>query len=359
MKTILRYSLLAALCGLAACSVTKRMEKRGQLATSPDPQQLIVDQAADPNTLHINYILQIPGNYVPRKAQVVYQTDLVKDGNRMPVSKVYLNGRTYERMMWREVRFEDRAPDYSDGMMVVSGRDPITVKTSSDMLFEEWMPGAVLEAATRLNLCRDEYLLGKRLLSGGVQYIPLAPGPVIIEPAPEPPKPIILKDEGFVSLTYAVNIYRINPEYGNNAAQLNEMTALLKKILSDSLYTTDKIVITGICSPDGSYAYNTELARNRAGTVREYLISHLNADPRLIQTDYIPEDWEGLRKLVEQSEIANKAAILAIIDSTQAPDAKEAALKRLPQYQILKTTMFPQLRKVKYEIYYTEKVLPK
>lgn len=355
MKNTLRYASALLICGiLAGCGVTKRMESRGPLRTSPDPQQLVVNAAAGSDTLHIEYLLEVPRNYVPRKAQVIYRTDLVRDTVRMNVSKIYLNGPTYERLMWRQARFEGRLPDYSDGVMAVSGREPFAISVSGDLVYEPWMQGAVLEATTDVGLCRERYVLAQRLLSGGVRYIAPAPPVVVVEqPAPQP---VVLKEEGFVSLSYAVNSYRINPAFGNNRAQLEKMTDLVDKILSDSLLSTDKIVVTGICSPDGPYSYNSDLARNRAGTLRDYLVARLKVDPRLIQTDYVPEDWEGLRQLVEASRIDNKQTILSIIDGTQSPDAKEAALKRLPQYQTLKTTMFPRLRVVKYEIYYSERV---
>lgn len=357
MEKYIRIISVCAVCVLlASCSATRRLENRGPLAVTPDSMHLMVNQFTDPYTVNVNYTLEVPRGYVPRKAQVIHETWLTDGQTRQSVGKFYLNGKTFNRLMWRQAKFEGGVPDYSDGAVVVATRDPMALSMNTDVPFQIWMPNADLVATTSVEVCGAVYPLWQQTLTRGVEFIPLGPGPVIIEPEPVVvPEPVIKKLEGFASLSYAVNVYRVNPAYGNNAEELDKMTALLNKVLTDSMYTTTKIVVTGICSPDGSFAYNSDLARNRATAVKDYLVERLHVDRDLIEIESIPEDWEGLRELVESSDIANKAAILEIIDSTLSPDAKDAALKRLPQYSILKTKMYPQLRRVQYEIYYTEK----
>lgn len=361
MEKYIRIILIGVLCALlASCSAPRRLQKRGALPVNPDPMHLMVNQSADPYTVNVSYTLEIPRHYVPRKSQVVHETWLVNGRIREAVGKVYLNGRTYERLMWREAKFEGRTPDYSDGVMVVAGRDPMSLTVNTDVAFQEWMPDANLVVQTFVTVCGGTIPLWQQTLAPGVEFIPLDPCPVIIESKSiVPPEPVIEKQEGFATLSYAVNVYRVNPAYGNNTLELAQMTDLLDRVLSDSLYSTKKIVVTGICSPDGSYAYNADLARNRANAVKDYLVDRLRVNPELIQTDAVPEDWDALRKMIETSDIANKQAIIDIIDGTLSPDAKDAALKQLPQYAVLKSKMYPQLRRVQYEIYYTEKVWSK
>lgn len=355
MKKFPLYFSLLLLCGfLASCGITRRMAVRGPLHIVPDSMHLM----ANPETgiVHVNYQLEIPPKYAPRKSQVVFESELVSGENRLPVSVVYINGRTFERLRWRAAKFDDDVADYSDGTVVVSGREPVTLVTQAEFPFETWMSDAGLVATTGVRLCREGYLLERRVLARGVEYVPLAPGPVILPLEPVVKTPEIRKEEGYATLAYALNNYAVNPAYKDNAAELDKMAALLNKILKDSLLTTDKIVITGVCSPDGPYAYNRDLARNRARAVKNYLVTRLGVSPDLIHTDYIPEDWEGLRELVEQSDLPDKEEVLAIIDGTLSPEAKEAALKRMPQYPRIKSQMLPLLRRVQYEIYYTEKV---
>lgn len=74
----------------------------------------------------------------------------------------------------------------------------------------------------------------------------------------------------------------------------------------------------------------------------------------LIATEFEPEDWEGLRRMVENSNIDNRAGILALIDSDLAPDAKEARIKsKYPkEYRFMLQNFYPALRHTDYRITY-------
>jgi len=60
---------------------------------------------------------------------------------------------------------------------------------------------------------------------------------------------------------------------------------------------------------------------------------------------------------VEESSLNNKNAILAIIRSNDSPDAKEKQLRATPAtWNTLVKEYFPLLRRVDYQIEYTQKV---
>lgn len=67
-------------------------------------------------------------------------------------------------------------------------------------------------------------------------------------------------------------------------------------------------------------------------------------DEGVIETDYEPEDWAGLRSYVERSNLTHRAEILALIDSSLEPDAKEAKIKRSysEEYDFLLKTAIPR-----------------
>ena len=77
-------------------------------------------------------------------------------------------------------------------------------------------------------------------------------------------------------------------------------------------------------------------------------------DEDFIKTSYEPEDWEGLRAFVSGSNIVNRDAVLALIDSDMEPDAKEAKIKRLypEDYRFLLDVCYPALRHSDYRIVY-------
>ena len=76
-----------------------------------------------------------------------------------------------------------------------------------------------------------------------------------------------------------------------------------------------------------------------------------------MSTDYEPEDWSGLRRYVESSNIDHKVEILEIIDSDMAPDPKEAMIKKTypKEYRFMLENFYPPLRHTEYKITYEVK----
>lgn len=74
----------------------------------------------------------------------------------------------------------------------------------------------------------------------------------------------------------------------------------------------------------------------------------------LFITESEPENWEGLRRYVAESSLADKEGILSVIDSNEEPDPKEQTLRtRYPQaYRTLLADCYPGLRRTDYRVDY-------
>ena len=75
----------------------------------------------------------------------------------------------------------------------------------------------------------------------------------------------------------------------------------------------------------------------------------------VIITDHEPEDWAGLRRYVERSNLEHRTEIIALIDSDLKPDAKELKIKHdyPAEYRFLLQNCYPALRHTDYRISYT------
>ena len=344
--------LVIILVVIQACGGVKRVEKKPALTTTPDKQQLFVNQKTDPYTVDVNYTLNVPEGYVPSCARLIYAPAFVASGHEYALTPVVITGKNYARLDERHQFFQDEQPDYPGATHVVASPNAMHIPVSQTVPFELWMPESKLVAKVTLESCDRGTLLYSMDMANGMVYLPQAPGPVIVEFVK---KEIEKKEEGFAQLRYPVNGYTIDPALFNNRQQLQDMTDLIRKIMSDTLAKVNRIVITGICSPDGSWVYNENLANKRAESVRNYLVEKENIDNNLLDVKYIAEDWNGLKKLIEESDLANKQKMLDIIDQVSNPDQREAALRQLPQFSYIKQNFYPKLRKVSYEIYYTVK----
>ena len=83
------------------------------------------------------------------------------------------------------------------------------------------------------------------------------------------------------------------------------------------IFTIKNVDIKGYASPEGSWALNERLAKGRTESLKKYVQELYKFAPDMITTSYEPEDWNGLRRYVEDSKLESKKAILDIIDSKQ------------------------------------------
>lgn len=160
------------------------------------------------------------------------------------------------------------------------------------------------------------------------------------------------KGEAFVD--FIVNKTDINPTYRNNTVELGKIIGTIDKVRNDKDVTITGINIHGYASPEGPYNNNIRLAKGRTEALKQYVLKLYNFDDKLISTDYTPEDWEGLRKYVENSTITNRQGILDIINSNLEPDAKNTRIQTTypNEYAFLLKNEYPALRHSDYVVTY-------
>ena len=103
--------------------------------------------------------------------------------------------------------------------------------------------------------------------------------------------------------------------------------------------------------------FRSNLSRRRTDTFKKYLVNKygltgLNDFP----AQGMGEDWEGLRKAVEASDMEYKAEVLNIIDTEGVFDGREKKLMELAggkPYSYMLRELFPPLRRMEMEISYT------
>lgn len=129
---------------------------------------------------------------------------------------------------------------------------------------------------------------------------------------------------GTAFIDFPVNQTVIYPDYRRNTAELGKIQATIDSVRNDKDVTITSVWLKGYASPESPYKHNTQLAIGRTTALKKHIGLLYNFADNIIQTDYEPEDWAGLRRHVEQSKIDHRTEILALIDSDMEPDAKEA-----------------------------------
>lgn len=160
---------------------------------------------------------------------------------------------------------------------------------------------------------------------------------------------------GTAYVVFPVNRTEVLTDFRSNSRELNRLCRVIDSIRSSPNVQLNHIAMRGFASPEGSYDNNERLARERTYSLGRYVAEQCGLPIEIISMDYVPEDWDGLRRYVEQSQLKERQQLLDIIDADQSPDARLVALsRRYPRvYKQLSDDVFPLLRHTDYEIDYT------
>ncbi len=132
-----------------------------------------------------------------------------------------------------------------------------------------------------------------------------------------------------VKLMFPINSPVLDYNFNENNYEIQK----LDEIFSDrtSLFGLDSLEIIATASIDGPYEANARLSQARAESVVEFLSGRYSSiHPELLKSRNIPEDWNGLREGIINSDVPNKTEVLEIVDSLTLSDSeKESRLRRL------------------------------
>ncbi len=283
------------------------------------------------------------------------------DGRKVELTPVLFAGRN------RYIQAE-RHTSSLDGAILSKGGAIVTI--DGMMPYDETMEqGRVVATVLKRGCCKRE-LEELPLLAGTPWDFHTAawafvPELVFLTPEAEGKKVRDLKGRAYVD--FRVNRTDIDPSYRNNPRELAVIYATIDSVVSSPDVTLKALSFTGYASPEGPWDNNVRLAKGRTEAVCEYVRSLYDFPRSALSTASVPEDWEGLRRAIEESSYANRDQILAVIDDPSLqPDARDRMLAtRFPaEYKEMLRDIYPALRHCDYTINYevmpfddTEKIL--
>ncbi len=172
-------------------------------------------------------------------------------------------------------------------------------------------------------------------------------------------RPKIVEGRGEAHLQFAMNKYDINMKLGRNETEMNGMLGALEKILADSLATLNKVEIYGMASADGSFAFNTTLARNRASSAKTWLLSRLGEDIKVpFSIGSRPEGWMPVLNAMTVDGHPDSLKVKEIIErykDQENDDTAERYIRRLSCWSDIRARYLQSDRKVEYVYTYTLK----
>ena len=284
---------------------------------------------------------------VPSNKMVLFTPMVVNGEDTLSLSSVGVLGR--RRYFYYE-RNQKRYPEVFENENFRSNDKPNSFKWAETMPYEKWMDGSSLKLRKQVFGCCND-LIEESILDL-TQYNDYHPVFKWIVPEAELEKVRSLEGSAFID--FVVSTTDIRPDYRKNRRELGKIIGTIDSLKADADIRMDTITIKGFASPESPYDNNTRLAKGRTQALKDYVTQLYAFDENFILTSYEPEDWEGLRRFVESSNINHKSEILDIIDCSLEPDPKEWKLKSTypEEYKFLKETCYPALRHSDYKIVY-------
>lgn len=344
MKTT-RYVILAALSGIICMSA----------AVAQDAKTLI------PGVTVTNYTMERKGDMmnvavdmdlkdlkVSSNRAVLLTPRLVNGADSVDLPSVGIYGRS---RYYHYVR-DGKGYISGDGETAFRSKDkPDTLAYINDIEYSDWMDGATLKVhRSDYGCCRTRLAEYDDTL--GTHYEAFFPTLTFMQPKAEMKKTRSLSGSAYID--FPVDQTVIYPEYHNNTAELARIDGTIDSVRNDKDVTITSVWLKGYASPESPYKHNTDLAIGRTAALKAHIGQLFHFADGIIDTDYEPENWEGLRNYVEKSNIDHREEILAMIDSDMEPDAKEAKIKRTypKEYKFLLQYCYPYLRRTDYRIEY-------
>ena len=343
--------IISCLIGAASCG-SALAQKLASGAVAIDNLKTHVEG----NKVDVAFSLNLNNLKLKAEQQLVFTPMLAADGDTTALTPIIINGRAKQIRMERSGELAAMANEAQQPLVILrkNGTEQ-SVSYSQTITRKRPFGTEHLSLLTAQDLCGcgDRENLDN-LPIGTIDNIGAwMPAIAFVKPAAEARKQRAEKGEAYLS--FRVNKTDIVADLFDNARELEKITKTIDLVRNDKNVQITGINIHGFASPDGPYANNERLARERAAALKSYVAKLYPIDAKLYSSNSTPEDWNGFSRLVGKSQLANKEAILDISNSTLAPDDKDKRIRQLyPQdYAVIMSDIYPRLRHSDYTVSYT------
>lgn len=359
----MKHTILMLSCLIALSASAQTKEYKGRVVVTPTR----LEQKGD--SLHVGITFGIEGVNVSSRRDVTFTPVLAASGAKRELPAVEIKGRNNYLIANRRAHLMNKRQraaweqTHTAPYVVVKGyghKAPRTVDYKLAMPYEQWMDDAQLDMVEQIGGCGETpHVLAMNQLVNKVdreQKIVILPYEVTpyltyVQPQVEAVKRREMKGEAF--LDFVVSKTDIRPEYMNNPRELKKITDMMDGVNKDASVSVKAIHVIGFASPEGSPKFNKYLSEARAGALVEYLRPRFQFPREMYHVEFGGENWLGLQKAVEESQMQYKDEVLHIITTVaEAPDAgnKTSRKKQLMDlrggkpYLYMHKEYFPSLR---------------
>ena len=156
-------------------------------------------------------------------------------------------------------------------------------------------------------------------------------------------------------LDFELGSSKVDTTLGDNASELRRIRKCIDDVAAHKEFVLDSLLIVASCSPEGSWKINKTLSAKRSSSILEHIREYVPDEWKdSLKTAEIPENWELLKKMVENDTVitgAERRYVVGLIDKMDDPDRTEQLLSRHPRYRYLREKIYPRLRSVSFDFH--------
>uniref|UniRef100_S0DE84 DUF3868 domain-containing protein n=1 Tax=termite gut metagenome TaxID=433724 RepID=S0DE84_9ZZZZ len=388
MKRTIILTITFAAFALAASAQTGKISVSGQRAV------------VDGDRVSVSFDASVAQRAVRSGHTLVYRPYLTDGRSRWTLPEIVVQSRRARIAQQRHAWISGKQTTYDNPVYARNGE---RLQYTASASWQPWMDGARLAAeAIDMGCCgssndgsvtlAENLTLGERRLRSGAGPVTGSGTETVIvlvdKPANEPKTtgdvlattesyvlPVSEFDRNFpqvmfdddredaLRVYFDVNSAVLDPFGHGNAGVMRRLLAAIRKLQTSPDSRVAQIVVAGFASPEGSFDLNDRLAYNRAAALKKYIGENSGVADERIHIYNGAEDWQGLRTMVEDSDMPNRDRVTDIIDLVPIHnphgESRERALMKLDggrTYRYMLRNFFPELRKAAYiKVFYENK----
>jgi len=332
-------SFLIAAVLLSSCGgIDKMKEEYGTLTFTTSPKVLEMHGG------EVEYSIQgdIPPEWFNKKAIVEFTPVLTYEGGEKELDSKVFQG--------VDVEANNKVIDYETGG---------SIEFNGTFTFEEPMRASrlVMRGEARVADGDETLPLPEKQIAKGVKATPS----LVMMDA----KPVMMADK-FERITTHKEKADIHYVIQRDNVRKSELEQEDIKKLEDFVKNVEEaqnksykgIEIHGYASPDGPVDLNERLSKGRKSSANSYFDKvvdkkQLSEDEakKVYKGKTTTEDWEGFKKLVQESNIEDKDLILRVLSMYSDPEVREKEIKNMSAtFKVLAEDILPKLRRSEFAV---------
>lgn len=323
-------SLIVAALLITSCGGVKKMvdnKDQVKFTVTPDPLEMHAGEVA------IDLSVNFPEKYFHKKA-VLEATPVIKyEGGEAAYEATVLQGESVEG--------NNKVIPFTGGSYTYSGSVP----------YEEAMMVSDFEVRFVAKIKDKDVPFPAIKVADGVVatagLVKSTPQAILYEDAFKK----VMTQDVEADIHYVINKYNVRSSELKDD-DVKDMVNALKGVQSSERQALLGINISAYASPDGALDLNENLSQNRQGSAKSYIDGQLKkakidaSAEEFFKLMATAEDWDGFKKLVEESELEDKELILRVLSMYQDPEVREREIKNMAAtFVILADEILPQLRR--------------